>query len=56
MSDEYRGPTSIGHFTMPGRGTSYHMDFEGEHNVQVYITEKRKQIRVFVDHEEWRPE
>lgn len=50
----YEGPTEIGHFTIPNRGTSYHMQFAG-HDVQIYITEKRKKIRVFIDHEEWHP-
>ena len=53
MSD-YRGPAEIGHFTVPGRGTTYNADFEG-HRVQVYVTEKRKRIRVFVSGVEWRP-
>ena len=52
MSD-YRGPTEIGHFTVAGRGTSYHADYEG-HDVQVYVTEKKKLIRVFVDGDEWK--
>jgi len=50
---EYRGPKAIGHFTMPGRGTSYSFKLEG-HDIQLYVTEKRKKVRVFVDHEEWR--
>ena len=50
---EYRGPTEIGHFTMPGRGTSYHADYDG-HDVQVYVTEKRKKVRIFVDGDEWK--
>lgn len=49
---EYRGPNEIRHFTMPGRGTSYYADYDG-HDVQVYVTEKRKKIRVFVDGDEW---
>ena len=50
--DDYRGPTRIGHFKVPGRGTSYSMDIDG-HGIQVWITEKRKLVRVFVDHKEW---
>ena len=53
MNADYRGPTEIGHFTMPGRGTSYHADHDG-HDVQVYVTEKRKKVRVFVDGDEWK--
>lgn len=49
----YEGPTEIGHFTVPGRGTSYTAEYAG-HQVQVYITEKRKQIRIFVDGHEWK--
>lgn len=52
MSD-YRGPTEIGHFTVAGRGTSYYANYEG-HDVQVYVTEKKKLIRVFVDGDEWK--
>lgn len=51
MSD-YRGPTEIGHYSSP-RGASYTMTIEG-HDVQVYVTAKRKQIRVFVNHDEWK--
>jgi hypothetical protein len=51
MSD-YRGPDTIGHMTIPGRGTSYRADYDG-HEVQVYVTEKKKLIRVFVDGKEW---
>lgn len=49
----YNGPTEIGYFTVPGRGISYHMEIGG-HNVQIYLTEKRKKIRVWVDYEEWK--
>lgn len=52
--DNYRGPTTIGHLQVPGRGTSYSMDIDG-HDVQVWITEKRKLVRVYVDHKEWAP-
>lgn len=50
--DEYRGPTAVGHFKVPGRGTSYSMSIDG-HDIQVWITEKRKLVRVYVDHKEW---
>lgn len=52
--DEYEGPDQIGYAKFPGRGTSYHFDIAG-HDFQVYITEKRKLVRVHVDHEEWAP-
>lgn len=50
---EYDGPKEIGWASMPGRGTTYDGKFGG-HDVQVYITEKRKAIRVFVDNKEWK--
>ena len=46
--DEYNGPTQIGWSSMAGRGTSYSADYDG-HNVQVYVTEKRKRVRIWVD-------
>ena len=49
--DEYRGPTEIGYFSSP-RGTSYTMNVEG-HYIEIYVTPKRRQVRVFVDHEKW---
>lgn len=42
---------SVGRF--PGRGNTYYLDLAG-HNIQLYVTEKRKLIRVFVDHKEWK--
>ena len=51
---EYRGPKEISHYTWPGRGTTYTMQFEGRHVVEVYVTEKRKRVRVFVDGDEWK--
>jgi hypothetical protein len=50
---EYHGPQTIGHATFPGRGTTYDANFEG-HNVQIYITEKQKRIRIYVDGKEWK--
>lgn len=44
----------LSRFTVPGRGTSYTSTYGG-HEVQVYVTEKRKNIRVFVDGQEWKP-
>lgn len=44
---------AVGRF--PGRGTTYYLDLAG-HNVQIYLTEKRKRVRVFVDHKEWKPD
>jgi len=46
-------PAEIGVFTVPGRGTSYSATY-GPHDVQIYLTEKRKAIRVFVDGSEWK--
>ena len=51
---EYRGPKEISHYTRPGRGTTYTMQFERGHTVEVYVTEKRKQIRMFVNGYEWK--
>lgn len=45
--------TDIGHYKWPGRGSTYYLKIAG-HDIQVYITEKRKKIRVFVDHAEWK--
>ena len=42
----------VGRF--PGRGNTYYLKLAG-HDVQVYLTEKRKSVRVFVDHKEWKP-
>jgi len=50
---DYNGPTQIGYSSRAGRGTSYSADYDG-HNVQVYVTEKRKQVRVWVDGIEYR--
>ena len=52
IDDLVRG--GISRFTVPGRGTSYTATYGG-HQVQVYVTEKRKDIRIFVDGEEWKP-
>ena len=54
LMSEYRGPKEISHYTWPGRGTTYTMQFEGRHVVEVYVTEKRKRVRVFVDGDEWK--
>lgn len=45
--------TDIGHHRWPGRGDTYYIDVAGR-NVQLYVTEKRKKIRVFIDHQEWK--
>jgi hypothetical protein len=50
----YKGPDQIGWAYWPGRGTTYHGDFDG-HDVQVFVTEKRKRVRVFVDGKEYKP-
>lgn len=50
----YEGPTEIGHYKLAGRGTSYFLKI-ADHEFQIWITEKRKLVRVFVDHEEWAP-
>ena len=52
---EYDGPDSIGFATWPGRGTTYSAKY-ADHDVQVYVTEKRKKVRVFVDGVEWKPD
>ena len=51
MSED-RGPTEVGYFSSP-RGTSYTMNIEG-HYIEIYLTPKRKQVRVFVDGYEWK--
>ena len=43
---------SVGRF--PGRGNTYYLNLAG-HNVQIYLTEKKKRVRVFIDHKEWKP-
>jgi hypothetical protein len=48
----YEGPDEIGYATWLGRGTTYHFKLAG-HDVQLYVTEKRKKLRVFIDHQEW---
>lgn len=53
MGDNYEGPSSIGYALWPGRGTTYMMNF-ADHKVEVYLTEKRKKIRVYVDGKEWK--
>lgn len=52
--DEFRGPTQIGYAKFPRRGTAYHADYDG-HQVEVFITEKVKRIRIHVDGQEWKP-
>jgi hypothetical protein len=49
----YEGPEQIGFAEVPGRGTTYHFALAG-HDIQLYVTEKRKKVRVFVDHVELR--
>lgn len=51
----YEGPTEIGYANFPGRGTSYHFTISG-HDIQIAISPKRKNVRVFVDHEELKRE
>ena len=50
---ERRGLTTIGFDSRPCRGTSYLFDLEGR-EIQVEVTAKRKQVRVFVDGDEWK--
>ena len=45
----------VGCGRFPGRGTTYYFKLAG-HDVQVYLTEKRKRVRVFVDYKEWTPD
>lgn len=47
-------PDSIGYAKFPGRGTTYYFKLAG-HDIQLYVTEKRKKVRVFVDHTEFKP-
>lgn len=47
----YEGPDCIGYIEWPGRGTTYDFKLAG-HDIQLYVTEKRKKVRVFVDHQE----
>ena len=49
----YNGPNEIGYATFPGRGTTYSFKLDG-HDVQLYVTEKRKMLRVFIDHVEYK--
>lgn len=49
---EHRGPTEVGYFSSP-RGASYTMNIEG-HYIEIYVTAKRKQVRVFVDGYVWK--
>lgn len=48
----YEGPEIIGYAQWPGRGTTYHFKLAGQ-DVELYITEKRKKLRVFIDYTEW---
>ena len=41
-----------GFYRKEGRGITHSFKIAGS-NVQVYITEKRRKVRVFVDHEEY---
>jgi hypothetical protein len=43
--------TDVAVGTLPGRGTTYRLNLAG-HDIQLYVTEKRKLVRVFVDHRE----
>ncbi|HWV44631.1 MAG TPA: hypothetical protein VN039_01160 [Nitrospira sp.] len=51
---EYEGPTEIGYANWPGRGTTYHFPVAGK-QVEIYVTEKQKRVRLFVDAVEWKP-
>jgi len=53
-TDEYSGPNTIRYAKFTGRGITYSADYDG-YEVEVYITEKAKRIRVFVDKQEWKP-
>jgi hypothetical protein len=50
---EYEGPDSIGWSNFPGRGTTYSFKIASR-DIQVYVTEKKKLIRVHVDGVEWK--
>lgn len=54
VEDGFEGPESIGYARFPGAGTSYYFKLAG-HDVQLYVTEKRKLVRVFVDGKEYKP-
>lgn len=45
-------PTEIHVSNFPDRGANYHAKY-AEHVVDIFLTEKRKRIRVWVDGEEW---
>jgi len=49
---EYEGPDQIGYAVWPGRGTTYHFPIAGR-SIEVYVTEKKKLVRVYVDGVEW---
>lgn len=44
-------PELVAWCNLPGRGTTFSYDVAG-HDVQIYVTEKRKQVRVYLDHTE----
>lgn len=44
-------PELVAWCNLPGRGTTFSYDVAG-HDVQIYVTEKRKQVRVYLDHVE----
>lgn len=48
MKTDYKGPNEIGWYYWPKRGTTYDFTVEG-HAIQIYVTEKRKRVRIYVD-------
>lgn len=44
-------PELVAWCNLPGRGTTFSYEVAGR-NVQIYVTEKRKLVRVFLDHDE----
>lgn len=47
-------PELVAWCNLPGRGTTFSYDVAG-HDVQIYVTEKQKRVRVFLDHVELWP-
>lgn len=47
-ADNYRGPSQIAYAVFPGKGRSYHAEFEGR-KFEVSFSEKGKRMRVFAD-------
>lgn len=54
LEDSYCGPEEIGWVHFPGGGTTYYADFDS-FDIQIYVTERKRKIRIFINGKEYTP-